>query len=134
MPQFVPEAIDDQDELYERTNRLSNFLASFDFPGGSDSEIKRILNGVYALYRQNVETPPDLFIPNERDEAILQCNKIQAELELIKQREKDMTSSLFQIVELGSKLSQINSSYLFDEEAEQDINNYIAELKRIHDL
>ena len=103
-----------------------------DFPLGESSDNKRVLQGIISCWYGAVKEPADLFIPANREDAARQMQSMVSELKDILKRQSEHFS--FQVVESGSDLPRVNNTFLISEEAVNALQNYIQELKKVHEL
>ncbi len=131
MPQFNPSCeSDDPDFAIDYVKRLANDLASLDFPSGELSDNKRVLKGIISFWNGAAQQPADLFIPENREEALKQMQSMERELNAILKRQSEHFT--LEVVELGKDIPMVNNAFLISKEAEDVLANYIQELKKVH--
>lgn len=135
MPQYIPtHEFDNSDFIYEYANSLRNDLASLDFPSREASENKRVLNGLISFWHHGIAEPADLFIPSTQSDARKQLELMQAELDEILERQDKEISNIFVPFEPGEDIPCINNSHLINKETHKALQDYIDEIKRVHEL
>lgn len=133
MPQYKP-ALESEnaDSVYEYANRLRNSLDSLNFPLGELSENKRVLQGLISFWHRGIAEPADLFIPSTSSDAKKQLELMQSELEEILERQDSEFAPI--AVENGKEIPTPNSSYILCRQVQKALQNYIDEIKKVHDL
>jgi hypothetical protein len=135
MPQYKPTLeSENPDSIYEYVNKLKCDLTSFDFPMGESSENRRVIQGLISFWHSGIAEPANLFIPSTPIDAKKQLELMQAELVEILERQDREFSNGFVPQEPGLELPRVKDSYIINSETQEALQNYIEEIKRVHDL
>ena len=137
MPQYKPTLeSENPDSIYEFVNKLKCDLTSFDFPMGESSENRRVIQGLISFWHSGIAEPANLFIPSTPIDAKKQLELMQAELvEILERQDREFSNGFVLLpLEHGMKLPRVKDSYIINSETQEALQNYIEEIKRVHDL
>jgi hypothetical protein len=101
---------------------------------GESSENKRVIQGLISFWHSGIAEPANLFIPSTASDARKQLELMKTELVEILERQDREISNGFVPQEPGMEIPCINNSYLINKETRKALQNYIEEIKRVHDL